>query len=127
MKTAVDMPPQLRALLLELFGPAVDQVELVEYAWTSALLGWPLAVTSPRRVYLRYSAKEFFAYPELVVHEYFHVIRQWQTGRLTLTRYVWQSIRRGYWNNPFEIEAREFAALACRRKNPVATAINLVS
>jgi hypothetical protein len=46
---------------------------------------------------------------DLVLHEYFHVIRQWNTGELTLGRYVLESIRSGYWDNRFEIQARDFA------------------
>jgi hypothetical protein len=43
-----------------------------------------------------------------VLHEYFHVIRQWGTADLTIPRYLIESFRRGYWDNRFEIEAREF-------------------
>jgi hypothetical protein len=46
-----------------------------------------------------------------VLHEYFHVLRQWRPRRLTLIRYVLEWLRRGYWRNRFEVEAREFAAL----------------
>jgi hypothetical protein len=45
-----------------------------------------------------------------VLHEYFHVVRQWQPRRLTIWRYLVESLRRGYWLNRFEIEAREFAS-----------------
>ena len=47
--------------------------------------------------------------PELVLHEYFHVLRQWNTGALTTWRYVRESLRR--WlsrQNRFEVEARAF-------------------
>jgi hypothetical protein len=104
------MPPPLRSLLLELFGPAIDSVMVVEYSWINALHGWPLAVTRRNRIYLRHGLAHFHARPELVLHEYFHVLRQWNTGRLTVPRYVLQCLRHGYWNNPFEIEARAFAA-----------------
>jgi hypothetical protein len=125
MNKPADMPPQLRSLLLQLFGTAIDDVEIVEYSWTSAILGWPEAVTNSRRIFLRHGTKDFFDYPELVVHEYFHVIKQWRTGRLTLLRYLIESLRHGYWNNPFEIEAREFAARHGRSQKAAAPAINL--
>jgi hypothetical protein len=44
-----------------------------------------------------------------MLHEYCHVIRQWQAGTLTVGRYLTECLRRGYWNNRFEVEAREFA------------------
>lgn len=104
------MPPALRSLLLALFGPAVDSVIVVEYSWINALHGWPQAVTRRNRIYLRHGLAHFHARPELVLHEYFHVLGQWNNGRLTVWRYVLLCLRHGYWNNPFEIEAREFAA-----------------
>jgi len=104
------MPAALRSLLLELFGAEIDSVIVVEYSWINALHGWPLAVTRRNRIYLRYDAAHFHARPALVLHEYFHVLRQWNTGRLTVLRYVLECLRHGYWNNPFEVEARAFAA-----------------
>jgi hypothetical protein len=112
------MPAELRKLLHDLFGPAIDDVKIVEYSWINALHNWPLAVTRRQRIYLRLSAEEFFAHPELVVHEYFHVLKQWNTGRLTLWRYFINTLKYGYWNNPFEVEAREFAACNCRFAKP---------
>jgi len=104
------MPLELRSLLLELFGPEIDSVIVVEYSWINALHGWPLAVTRRDRIYLRYDTAHFHARPALVLHEYCHVLRQWNTGRLTLWRYLRECLRHGYWNNPFEVEARAFAA-----------------
>jgi hypothetical protein len=109
------MPTELRRVLLDLFGAAIDDVQLVEYSWLNALHGWPLAVTRRNRIYLRYSKTEFFADPELVLHEYFHVLQQWNTRELTLLRYLWDTLRRGYWKNRFEVEARAFAARHRRR------------
>jgi Domain of unknown function (DUF4157) len=45
---------------------------------------------------------------ELLGHELVHV-RQYHDG-MTLLRYLWAS-RRGYWRNPYEVEARAVAAL----------------
>jgi hypothetical protein len=107
------LPEALRDQLLQLFGPAVLQVRIVEYSWINALHGWPLAVTRRDRIYLRWGLAEFTAHPELVLHEYFHVLAQWNTGRLTVWRYLRQNLRHGYRGNPFEIEARAFAAAHC--------------
>ena len=67
-----------------------------------------IATTRPDRIYLRGSGKEFFADGPLVLHEYFHVIRQWATGDLTIPRYLLECFRRGYWDNRYEVEAREY-------------------
>jgi hypothetical protein len=47
--------------------------------------------------------------PEFLLHEYFHVVHQWNAGRMTRFGYLLESARRGYWRNGFEREAREFA------------------
>lgn len=107
---AAHLPAPLREQLLQLFGPEALQVRIVEYSWINALHGWPLAVTRRDRIYLRWGLAEFAARPELVLHEYFHVIRQWNCGRLTVWRYLLQNLRHGYRGNPFEVEARAFAA-----------------
>jgi hypothetical protein len=104
------IPAPLRALLLELFGEAIDRVQIVEHSWINAFHLKPLAVTRAWRIYLRDSKEEFFADPELVVHEYFHVLMQWASGDLTVWRYVVESLRKGYWQNRYEVEARTFAA-----------------
>jgi len=44
-----------------------------------------------------------------MLHEYCHVIRQWEPRTLTIASYAVECVRRGYWNNRFEVEAREFA------------------
>ncbi len=104
------MPASLRKFLLELFGPDIDQVRLIEYSWINALHGWPLAVTRRNRIYLRHDAATFLADIDLVLHEYFHVLGQWNTGQLTVCGYLLETLRHGYWNNPFEVEARAFAS-----------------
>src|SRR5207244_3842898 len=68
-----------------------------------------VATTRRGRIYLSGSATEFFANPWLMLHEYCHVIRQWEAGTLTLARYAGEWLRHGYWNNRFEVEARAFA------------------
>lgn len=114
-RTADDLPGVLRTQLLQLFGAAALRVRIVEYSWINALHGWPLAVTRRDRIYLRWGLAEFAAHPELVLHEYFHVIGQWNSGRLTVWRYLVQNLRHGYRANPFEIEARAFAAANSQR------------
>jgi hypothetical protein len=70
------------------------------------------ATTRPNRILLAIGGAEFAANPELLLHEYCHVIRQWRPGHLTRSRYLLESARCGYWQNRFEREARAFAAAA---------------
>jgi hypothetical protein len=111
----VPLPATLRTQLEEILGEDVGGVRVIEHSFFNRLHGRPCAVTRRDRIYLRGSAAEFFANPELVLHEYFHCIRQWSAGRLTLARYLLACIPGGYWNNLFEIEARRFATRHRRR------------
>ena len=103
-------PAAVRAALLGIFGQDVDGVRVVEYSWYARLHLGMVATTRYRRVYLRGSADQFYANPELVLHEYFHVLRQWESRALTHLRYLLESLRKGYRQNRFEVEARAFAA-----------------
>jgi hypothetical protein len=105
-------PPQNVGRALErLLGSEVRGVKVIEHSWFARLHGRALATTRRRRIYLSGSAAEFFANPWLMLHEYCHVIHQWEPGRLTVPRYLLECLRHGYWNNCFEVEARGFADL----------------
>jgi len=102
-------PPKDVQLALEsLFGESVAKIKVVQYSIFVRFHWRAIATTRPNRIYLRGSGKEFFSDGPLVLHEYFHVIRQWGTGDLTVMRYLIECFRRGYWDNRFEIEAREY-------------------
>jgi len=105
------MPPALRAALVELLGDGVDDVEIVERSWYARLHLGARATTRRNRILLRDTAAEFFADPALVLHEYFHVLRQWNRGRLSIASYLAEWLRRGYWRNRYEHQARRFARL----------------
>jgi hypothetical protein len=111
MRTADLMPAALRAALVELFGDEVDEVVLVEHSVYARLHGGARATTRRNRILLRGSAAEFFADPELVLHEYYHVLRQWNRGRMSLASYLAEWLRRGYFNSRYERQARRFARL----------------
>ena len=111
MRTADGMPPALRAALAELLGDEVDEVEIVERSWYARLHPGARATTRRNRILLRGTAAEFFADPELVLHEYFHVLRQWNRGRLSIASYLAEWLRCGYWRNRYEHQARRFARL----------------
>ena len=106
---AVPLPGTLSASLEALFGTSVGHIQVFENSLFVRLHGRAIATTRRRRIYLRDSAADFFDNPWLMLHEYCHVIAQWEPGTLTIRSYVAECIRRGYWNNRFEVEARAFA------------------
>jgi hypothetical protein len=107
---ACALPARTLVSLEHIFGASVAGVRVVEHSrhWTFWLPGF-VATTRPGRIYLRGSIDAFLHDPALVLEEYYHVIRQWDTGRLTRWRYVCEALCRGYARNAFEIEAKRFA------------------
>ncbi len=124
MRTADLMPAPMRAALVELLGEEVDDVEIVERSAYARLHLGASATTRRNRILLAGGAAEFFADPELVLHEYYHVLRQWNRGRLSVASYLLEWLRRGYFRNRYEHQARRFARLrrpaleAMLRKRP---------
>jgi hypothetical protein len=110
MGRRVAVPPNVQAALESVFGVGVAQVRVIENSLFARLHVRATATTRRSRIYLRGSAAAFFNDPALMLHEYCHVLKQWEPGLLTTTRYVGEWLRRGYWDNRFEIEAREFAS-----------------
>jgi hypothetical protein len=110
-RTGDVMPAHLRAALEAVFGDGVDDVEIVEHSWFARLHGQVTATTRRNRIYLRGSAADFFADPSLMLHEYFHVLRQWNRGRMSLWSYLAEWRRNGYWRNRYERQARRFVTL----------------
>ena len=111
MRTRDCMPEGLRSALHELFDDRVDDVEVVENSWYARLHRGARATTRRNRILLPGPASEFFDDPALVLHEYFHVLRQWNRGRLSIARYLAEWVRHGYWSNRYERQARRFVAL----------------
>jgi hypothetical protein len=111
MRTRDRMPAGLRQALADVFGDPVDDVVLREHSWFAKLHGRATATTRHNTIYLRGSADDFFANPELLLHEYFHVLRQWNRGRMNVAAYLLEWYRRGYWQNRYERQARRFVQL----------------
>jgi hypothetical protein len=111
----VPVPEAVRVALELLLGERIGAVQVIEYSLYARLHRSNNATTRRRRIYLRGSAADFFRNPSLMLHEYWHVLKQWEPGTLTVPRYLLESARRGYWNNRFEIEARQFADAHCER------------
>jgi hypothetical protein len=111
--TAVAVPDSIRSALKELISEqaseAIDRIRVLEHSTFARLHGRVRATTRRRCIFVRGSGTEFFADPALVLHEYCHVLLQWESGALTVPRYMHECLRRGYWNNRYEVEARAFA------------------
>ena len=110
MGRRVAVPEHVRLTLEKFFGDGVRHVVVVERSLFARLHFRIKATTRRRRIYLVGSAEQFFGDPALMLHEYCHVMKQWEPGHLTTLSYVIEWMRRGYWDNRFEIEAREFTA-----------------
>jgi hypothetical protein len=104
------LPHVVAAALERLFEESVSQVAVIECSRYAKLHRGMAATTRPNRILLTISGAEFASNPELLLHEYYHVLCQWRTGYLTRWRYMVESIRCGYRQNRYELEAREFAA-----------------
>jgi hypothetical protein len=110
------LPPEhIATALRQIFGEPVDHVRVYERSLYARLHLGARATTRRGRILLSDTADRFWCDPDLILHEYFHVLKQWQPRRLTIWRYLVESLHRGYWNNRYEIEAREFAACHCER------------
>ena len=93
-----------------MFGEPVSAVVVIENSrYARAHLGMR-ATTRPNRILLGISGAEFIRNSDMVLHEYFHVLRQWRPGHLTRWRYLKEAVRHGYWANCYEREARAFTA-----------------
>jgi hypothetical protein len=106
---AISLPETVGASLEALFEAPVHHVQVFEHSLFVKLHGRAIATTRRDRIYLRGSGEEFFENPWLMLHEYCHVIKQWEPRTLTIRSYLMECMRRGYWNNRFEVEARAFA------------------
>lgn len=109
------VPLKTRLALERIFEAPVESVIVIENSLYARAHRGMSATTRPNRILLAMSGAEFAANPQLLLHEYFHVVRQWRPGHLTRWRYLIESARRGYRANRFEKEAREFAAAVRER------------
>jgi hypothetical protein len=109
-------PIELSPSLLERYP------ELARARWRAGGLpprvgGWCLgqssvaAITLWRTVWL---ARPLDVSEELLLHEVRHVA-QFEADPAFAWRYVWESVRRGYSGNRYEVDAREYAAARVRR------------
>ena len=111
MRSGDVLPPEVRRALEALFGDPVDDVEIIERSWYARLHFGARATTRRNRILLSGTIADFRADRALLLHEYFHVLRQWNRGRMSLRSYLAEWLRRGYWRNRYERQARRFVDL----------------
>ena len=68
-----------------------------------------VAMVIGKTIHLHGTTKEYFLADERwVKHELCHIKQYKENGTIIfLTKYLWESLRKGYYNNKFEVEARE--------------------
>jgi hypothetical protein len=105
------VPAELPPLLLRGY-PELRAVRFRRGGLFPRIGGWALgrasveAITLRRTVFLAPHAR---LDPELLLHEARHVQQFFESWTFPL-RYVWESVRRGYTRNRYEIDARQYAA-----------------
>ncbi len=67
-----------------------------------------VAIVVGKTIHLHNSSKEqFINNSRWLKHELVHIRQFQQHGYLPfIIKYLWESIRKGYWNNKYEVEAR---------------------
>lgn len=92
--------------------PELDEVRWRLGGMPLRIGGWFLgrrtvsAITFGRTVFLSRAIRPS---AELLLHELAHV-RQFQASPAFPLQYLWESLRRGYYRNRFEVDARAYAA-----------------
>ncbi|MNR32837.1 hypothetical protein D3C85_1504600 [compost metagenome] len=94
--------------LEQLLGLDVANVVVYENSALAKSYG-VYATTSRNAIYLSGTIDGFMRRPFTVLEEYYHVIRQWNSGGMTRFGYVWELVTNGYDNNKYEIEAWDWA------------------
>jgi RHS repeat-associated protein len=88
------------------FGQPIDKVTIIEkvkpadYKWG--------ATTRKNEITIFVPCDVFFNDPDTYLEEYYHVLEQWNTGRLSRLKYAWEYARHGYENNKYENEAKDW-------------------
>ena len=100
--------PNMKSCLEQVFSSPVDSVRV-----RNKKIFRNKFITTRRnsiRLPPSFSCESFWAAPFLVLHEYFHVLRQWNVRRLKRRSYVLEWLRNGSGDgNRFEDEANAFA------------------
>jgi len=91
-----------------------NDLRIKERSWLAAIAAWklgasPVAMVLGKTIHLHGTGREAFLRDEKwVKHELCHIRQFRQYGFFGfIFRYLLESVRKGYYNNRFEIEARE--------------------
>ena len=102
------MPDYMIISLEDLFCESVGHIQIIEHSRYAALHGRILATTRKELILLNMGGDAFSRLPELVLHEYYHVVKQWRNGELTTLKYIIESAKNGYINNKYEVATNRF-------------------
>ncbi len=103
-----EVSPKMKGCLEKLFKKSVSNVKIVPGG--KFHLPNVRAETRVNKIIIYVPCDDFLLDDRVVLEEYFHVLEQWDAGRLTRIGYLWESLKHGYENNRFEIEAQKFAS-----------------
>ena len=109
--------PQWNTCLTRIFGAPVGQIEVLDNTALPQMFTGNMAFTLPGTIFIPGKCSEFWDDWYLVLHEYYHAVDQWGSGRLTLSSYLaesgyqWIRGRDPYSQNRFEREAKDFAII----------------
>ena len=85
-----------------------------EQSWIAGIAAWKLsskrvAIVVGRTIHLHNTSKaEFLRNPRWVKHELCHIEQFKRYGFFRfIVMYLWESMRKGYYKNKYEVEARE--------------------
>lgn len=93
---------------------AKEHFSIKENSWLARIAAWKLntssvAIVFGNTIHLWNSSKEdFLQNKKWLKHELCHIRQYKQYGNLGfIIKYVWESLKKGYYNNKFEVEARK--------------------
>jgi hypothetical protein len=91
-----------------------DELIIKENSWIARIAAWKLgcrsvALVLGSTIYLHNASRnEFLKNERWVKHERCHLKQFREHGYLGfIIKYLWESVRHGYYNNRFEVEARQ--------------------
>lgn len=93
---------------------ADENFTIKENSWVAKIAAWKLkanavAIVFGSTIHLWNSSKDDFLRDEKwVKHELCHIRQYKEHGYIGfIVKYLWESLRKGYYNNKFEVEARK--------------------
>ena len=86
------LSPKWRECLTKIFGVPVDDIDVYDYSGLVTALHGGMNTSRRNSIFLVSNCRSFWRSPALVLHEYNHVIDQWNRGRLSEGAYGFESI-----------------------------------